>query len=142
MSTADLPAPAASSRSRYLPVAIVASVVQMAMMIPGYREDGDFKVGEWLAVLAVSLVVGGLVFVLVVPGAGPASGLVLGVAALVSVGVFWAGLTLPLAAAAGVVGWRARQRGVGTGLAVAALALAGVATLALVAVIIGDAASS
>lgn len=142
MATADVPAASSTSRLRYLPLAVLASLVHMAMMIPGYTEDGDFKFGEWLTVLVVSLVVGGLVFVLVVPGAGAVSGLVLGVVALVSVGVFWAGLTLPLAAAAGVVGLRARQGKERTGLGVAAIVLAAVAAVALVAVIIGDAASS
>jgi hypothetical protein len=64
---------------------------------------------------------------------------VLGAVALVSVLIFWAGFTLPLAVAAGLVGWRARQGGERPGLANAALALAVVAAVALVAIIIGDA---
>lgn len=52
--------------------------------------------------------------------------------------MFWAGLTLPLAAAAGIVGWQwlssDRNR-----MAWAALALAGITTVGLVAIVIGDA---
>jgi hypothetical protein len=92
--------------------------------------------------LVVSLVVAALVFVFVVPGGGAVTGVVLGAVALVSVVVFWAGVTLPLAAAAGLVGWRARQGGERPGLANAALALAAVAAVALVAIIIGDAAAN
>jgi hypothetical protein len=87
----------------------------------------------------VSLVVAALVFVFVVPGGGAVTGVVLGAVALVSVVVFWAGFTLPLAVAAGLVGWRGRQGGERPGLANAALALAVVAAVALVAIIIGDA---
>jgi hypothetical protein len=64
---------------------------------------------------------------------------VLGVLALLSVFVFWAGLTLPIAAAAAVTGWRERQHGDRRGLATAAVALAAVSAVALVAIIIVDA---
>ena len=83
--------------------------------------------------------VAALVFVFVVPGGGAVTGVVLGAIALVSVLIFWAGVTLPLAVAAGFVGWRARQGGERPGLANAALVLAVVAAVALVAIIIGDA---
>jgi hypothetical protein len=46
---------------------------------------------------------------------------------------------LPLASAAFLVGWHARQRGDRPGLANAALVLAIFSTVALVAVIVGDA---
>jgi hypothetical protein len=127
------------SRTRYLPLAIGASVVHLLMMIPGYSEDGSFQTGDWLMVLAISMVVGVLVFMFVVPRAGDTAGMVLGAVALVSVLVFWAGLTLPLAAAAGVVGWRAKQAGQLTVGAKVTLALAAVSVVALVAIIIGDA---
>jgi hypothetical protein len=110
----------------------------MLMMIPGYSQNG-FELGSWLGALAVSLVVAALVFVFVVPGGGAVTGVVLGAVALVSVLIFWAGVTLPLAVAAGLVGWRARQGGERPGLANAALGLAVVAAVALVAIIIGDA---
>jgi hypothetical protein len=126
------------SRLRYLAVGIAASLAHMLMMIPGYSEDG-FDSGAWLGTLVVSLVVAALVFVLVVPGGGAVTGVVLGAIALVSVLIFWAGVTLPLAVAAGLVGWRARQGGERPGLATAALVLAVVAAVALVAIIIGDA---
>jgi len=131
-----------ASRLRYLPIAVAASIVHLLMMIPGYSDDGEFQVVEWLSILAFSLVVGLLVFAFVVPGAGAVSGVVLAALALATVVVFWAGLTLPLAAAAALVGWQARQRGERVGLATAALVLSGVAVIALVAIIIGDAVSS
>jgi hypothetical protein len=48
-------------------------------------------------------------------------------------------VTLPLAAAAGLVGWHTRRRGERAGLANAAITLAVVSPLALVAIIVGDA---
>jgi hypothetical protein len=126
------------SRTHLLPIAVAASVVQMAMMIPGYNEGGDFQVGPWLSVLAFSLVVGGLVFAFVVPTGRPLLGAVVGGIALASVLVFWAGVTLPLAAAAATMGWQARE-GEERALAWTAVGMAAVSTVALVAIIIGDA---
>jgi hypothetical protein len=138
--TAAMPSAAPSwSRLRYLSVAVAASVIQLLMMIPGYSEGGQFQTVPWLSMLAVSIVVGILVFAFVVPRAGAVTSLVLGVVALLSVAVFWAGLTLPIAAAAAVAGWRARQRGDRPGVATAAVALAAVGAVALIAIIIVDA---
>ena len=131
-----------SSRLRYLSVPVAASVINLLMMIPGYSEDGQFQAGPWFGMLAISLVVGLALFAFVVPRAGAVAGVVLGVVALLSVIVFWAGITLPIAAAAAVTGWRARQRGDRRGLATAAVALAGVSAVALIAIIIVDAMSS
>jgi len=127
------------SRVHYLWLAIATSILQMAMMVPGYSEDGTFHAVEWLSVLAVSLAVGVILFAFVVPGGGTLTGLVLGGFAVVSVLVFWAGITLPLAAAAAVVGWRARQGGEHRTRATVTLALSGLSVVALVAIIIGDA---
>ena len=63
----------------------------------------------------------------------------LGIVGLASVLVFWAGITLPLAAAAAVVGWRLRRGGNTAAGPLVVLALAVVTAVALVAVIIGDA---
>ncbi len=141
MTAADMPASAnsPSARLRYVPIGVAASLAHMLMMIPGYSEDGALEWGPWLGVLAVSVAVAAVLFVFVVPGGGALTGVVLGAVALASVLVFWAGVTLPLAAAAGLVGWHARQRGERPGLANAALALAVVAAVALVAIIIMDA---
>jgi hypothetical protein len=51
----------------------------------------------------------------------------------------WDRIRLPLAAAGAVTDWRARQTGARTQLATIAVALSVLATVALVAVIIGDA---
>jgi Na+/melibiose symporter-like transporter len=131
-----------SSRLRSLSVPVAASVINLLMMIPGYSEDGRFQAGPWFAMLAISLAVGLALFAFVVPRAGAVAGLVLGMVALVSVIVFWTGITLPIAAAAAVTGWRARQRGDRRGLATAAVALAGVSAAALIAIIIVDGVSS
>jgi len=141
--TAAVPSAApSSSRLRYLSVAVAASVIHLLMMIPGYSEDGKFEAGAWFIVLAISIVVGGLVFAFVVPRAGAVTSLVIGVVALLSVLVFWAGLTLPIAAAAGLTGWRQRQRGDRPGIATVAVVLAAVSTAALIVIIVGDAVST
>lgn len=126
-------------RTTFLGIAVAATVVHMAMMIPGYSEDGDFQARDFGIVFAVSLVVGAVVFLLVVPGGGATTALVLGIVAVASIVVFWAGITLPLAAAGAVTGWRARQSGARTQLATIAVALSVLAVIALVAIIIGDA---
>jgi hypothetical protein len=129
-----------SSRLRNLSVPVVASVINLLIMIPGYSEDGRFQAGPWFIMLAISLVLGLALFVFVVARAGAATGLVLGAVALLSVIVFWMGLTLPIAAA--VIGWRERHRSDRRGLATAALALAAVSVVALIAIIIVDAVSN
>ena len=139
MTTAVPSATPHESRVRDLGLAVAASIVQMAMMIPGYNEDGSFQTAEWFIMLAVSLAVGLLVFYFVVPRGSTVAGLVLGVLALLSVLVFWAGVTLPLAAAAAVVGWRARQAGEDRTRATVVLALGALSAVAVVAIIIGDA---
>ena len=139
MTTAVPSATPHESRIRDLGLAVAASVVQMAMMIPGYNEDGSFQTAEWFIMLAVSLAVGLLIFAFVVPRGGTVTGLVLGVLALLSVLVFWAGVTLPLAAAAAVVERRARQAGEDRTRATVVLAHSALSAVPLVAIIIGDA---
>lgn len=130
------------SRSRDLGTAVAASVLHMLLMTPGYFEDDAFLVGEYLLVLAVSLTVAVLVFLFAVPDGGAVTAVVLGVAAVLTVVVFWAGLSLPLAAAAVVVGRRERTRGTRAGLATAGAALGALAAVLLVAAIVSDAMAS
>ena len=132
----------ASSRVRTLSVPVVASVINLLIMIPGYSEDGRFQAGPWFIMLTISLILGLALFVFVVPRAGAVTGLVLGAVALLSVIVFWTGLTLPIAAAAAVIGWRERHRSDRRALATAAVALAAVSAVALIAIIVVDAVSS
>jgi hypothetical protein len=127
------------TRSRTVMVAIAASVIQMLLMIPGYSEDGSLQFGEWLVMLAISLVLSVALFLFAVPKGGVTAGIVLGALAVVSVLVFWAGITLPLAAASATVGWRLRRDGNTTAGPLVVLALAVLATVALVVIIIGDA---
>jgi hypothetical protein len=142
MTTASAHLPSAESRTRYLLIAAAASVAQMLMMIPGYSEDGELQVGEWLIVLLISLVVSVALFTFVVPRGGAVIALVLAVVGLASLLVFWAGLSLPFAAAAAVISWRSRASGERPGMATTALVLSIVAAVALVAIIIGDAAAN
>lgn len=140
--TTAMPAPTtASSRVRYVSLAVAASVVHLLMMIPGYSDAGSFQTLEWLSVLAFSLVVSVALFLGVVPRRGAKTGIVLGVVALVSVLVFWAGVTLPLAAAAGTIGWRIyhdrQDKPAGVAVVLAALSV-----VALVAIIVSDARAS
>jgi len=139
MTTASALLPPAVSRTRYLLIAAAASVAQMLMMIPGYNEDGEFQVGEWIIVLLISLVVSVALFTFVVPKGGAVSALVLAIVGLASLLVFWAGLTLPFAAAAAVISWRSRTSAERTGMATVALALSLLTAAALAAIIIGDA---
>jgi hypothetical protein len=120
-------------------VAIASSAIQMLMLVPGYGEDGSFQLGEWLVVLAISLVLSVVLFLFVVPRGRVTAGIVLGALALASLVAFWAGITLPLAAASAAVGWRLRRAGNTAAGPVVVLALAAVAALALVAITIGDA---
>jgi hypothetical protein len=137
--TAAVPsATPSASRARYLSIGVAASVLHLLIMIPGYTEKGTFAYRPWLVVLAISLVVSLGLFAFVVPRAGAVTGVVLGVVALLSVLVFWAGLTLPIAAAAAVVGWRERQHAERRAMATVALALGGVTIVALIVIIVGD----
>ena len=91
--------------------------------------------GDFLAVLAISVVATAIVFGLVVrtaPRGDPAPrALVLGVLAALSVVVFWAGVTLPLAVGALACALVARDlQGRLPGQATAGTVLAGLATLA------------
>ncbi len=135
------PAAPRVSRTQYLPWGIGAAVAHMVIMIHGYHEesDGSFQTAEWFTMLAVSLVLATALFMFVVPTAGPTGGIVLGVVAVLSVLVFWAGITGPIAAAAAVVGWRLRASGDGSARPKLVLGLAALAVVAVVAIIIGDA---
>jgi hypothetical protein len=73
MTAASAPLPTPVSRSRYLLIGAAAAIAQMLMMVPGYNEDGDFQVGEWLIVLLISLVVAAALFTFVVPHGGAVS---------------------------------------------------------------------
>jgi hypothetical protein len=142
VTTASPSLPATTPRLHYLAWAVAATTAHMLMMIPGYNEDGKFMTGEYLVVFAISLIVSTSVFLFAVPGGGAVTAMVLAVVALLSILGFWAGLTLPLAAAGGLTAWRARESDERAGLATAALVLSAVAAAALVAVIVGDAAAS
>lgn len=139
--TTATPTATPHSRTRLLPLAVGASVAQMLMLIPGYSDAESFQTGAWVSVLVVSLALSLLLFLVVVPGRGPVTGIVLGVLSLLTVVVFWAGITLPLAAAAGAAAWTGFS-GRQDSKALTGLSLAVLSTFAVVAIIIVDAVSN
>ncbi len=139
MTTSTSPDISRSARNRNLGIGVAASVLHMLMLTQGYFEDDEFLVDEYLMIWAVSLAVAVLVFLSVVPKGGGVTALVLGVLAILTNAVFWAGVALPLAAAAVVVGLRERTGGARAGLATAGAALGALAAVLLVAAIISDA---
>ncbi len=139
--TTAMPTATPHSRTRLLPLAVGASVAQMLMLIPGYNDAESFQTGAWISVLVVSLALSLLLFLVVVPGRGPVTGIVLGVLSLLTVVVFWAGVTLPLAAAAGAAAWTGFS-GRQDSKALTGLSLAVLSTFAVVAIIIVDAVSN
>ena len=128
-----------SSRARYLGVGLAASVAHMLLMIPGYSENGGLQVGAYAVAFATSLVATVLVFMLVVPRAGASTALILGVVAIVTFPAFWLGITLPIAAAAVLVGVRECAAGQRTGIATSGAVLGVVGAVLTIAIIIGDA---
>ena len=125
------------SPSRTPLLAVVALGAAAVLNAIGSFGDGaaEHGWGDFLAVLAISVVATAVVFGLVVRTAprGDASrrALVLGVLAVLSVAVFWAGVTLPLALGAVACALVARDlHGRLAGAATAGTVLAGLATVA------------
>jgi hypothetical protein len=115
---------------------IAAASVALAIVlvaIGAYRGDED-DTGYFLVASAITIVVAVVLFWGIVPrisrpGLG---GLIIGILAVVSLVVFWLGLPSPLAGAAAVLGFAARDSGLEAGKGTAALALAAVAVVAAV----------
>jgi hypothetical protein len=115
---------------------IAAASVALAIVlvaIGAYRVDED-DTGYFLVASAITIVVAVVLFWGIVPrisrpGLG---GLIIGILAVVSLVVFWLGLPSPLAGAAAVLGFAARDSGLEAGKGTAALALAAVAVVAAV----------
>jgi hypothetical protein len=132
----------AAPRTRYLRVGLAASVAHLLLMIPGYTDDGRLQATAYAIVVAISLAVTMLIFLLVVPKAGAVTAVVLGVLAVLTVLAFWLAVTLPLAAAAVVVAVGERAHGRHVGMATAGAALGVIGALLTVAIIISDAVST
>jgi hypothetical protein len=141
MTTSSHPTAQTSPLGRYLGVGVAASVVHMLLMIPGYSDTGDLQVGAYTVVFVISVAVAVVLFALVVPRGGAVTAVVLGVVAVVTVLVFWLGVTLPIAAAAVLLGIRERAAGRRVTLATVGAGLGVVGALLTVAIIIGDATS-
>lgn len=127
-----------SSRTRYVLIGLAASVVHMLLMIPGYNDNGNWQGRDYLVVFAISVVVAALLFTLVVPEANAVVALVLGILAVLTGVVFWLGITLPIAAAAVLVGWRERPSEERFGKATIGAALGAIGAVLVVVIILGD----
>ncbi len=129
-------------RLRYLPIGIGAALLHAAILIPGYHDGGTFDSRAWFGMLGFALVLTGVVFVLAVPGGGPVTGLVLAGLSLLATVAFWTFFAFPLAAAAMVVGLRARRERTGRTRGTVAVGLGALAVVATIAITIGDALSN
>ena len=106
--TADRLALRPQSRPALALIAIAASAVHALAMVPAYLAGEEFRWNEFAVLMAISLVVSLAIFLGAVPRGGSRTAVVLAVLAVVSVGAFWALLTLPLAGAAATVALRRR----------------------------------
>jgi hypothetical protein len=116
-----------------------ASFVLAAVGLAFGYFGGSNDVRGYLIVLAIDAVVAGALFWWLAPryAERPATpALVLAIVGAVSLVVFWLGLPPLFAGAAALLGVQARERGVGTGMASAALAVAGLTAVAFVVVCI------
>lgn len=123
-----------TARERVIaPVAITAIAVATALAAVG-SFGGNEKYGakEFLVVCAIIAVAGAIVFGLVVPRSlqGEASGataLTLSILGLLTVLVFWAGLTPILAGGGALLGWAGRAADRGRRMSVAAIVIGALA---------------
>lgn len=125
----------APSRTPLL-AAVALAVAAVLNALGSFGGEGDHSWGDFLFVLVLSAVATALVFGLVVRTATADSGgrraLVLGVLAALSVAVFWAGVTVPLAVGALACALVARDGGRAGGAAVAGSVLAALALVSAV----------
>ena len=115
---------------------IAAASVALAIVllaIGAYSGDEDdtsyFLVASAITIAVAVVLFWGIVPRVTRPGLG---GLVIGILAVVSLVIFWLGLPSPLAGAAAVLGFAARESGSEVGKGNAALALAAMAIVAAV----------
>ena len=110
-----------------------ASVVVAAILTAiGTFSGGDEDFATWLIVVAVFLVGAAVVFWLVVPrverfGRGA---LILAILGAIALAIFWTGLPPVFAGGAALLALAARERGTETGMATAALVIAGLTVVA------------
>lgn len=119
--------------------AAAAALAGVALAAANFVSEGENGgVGPYLATLAVSVVIAGVLFGWAIPRADRPgrSGLIAAVVALLSVPVFWTGLPYVLGPAAIVFGLSGRARSDGAG--TAAVVLGALATAAGVAAVVVD----
>jgi hypothetical protein len=135
-----------ATRPATLPAAIAtfaASCVFTALGTVASGTSDEHGWGEFLIVCGFSLVAVALVFGLAVhrlqdsPKAG-AVGLVLSVLGLLTIAVFWAGVTPAFAVGGVLLGMAARRSGQRTGLGTAAIAVGALAAVGYIAIYLGD----
>jgi uncharacterized membrane protein len=118
-----------------LPFALGSFLLSAVLTAIGsFSGDNDHEWRMWLIVLAISAVVTGIVFGLIVPRINDLSrgALVLAIVGAVTIVVFWLGIPLVFAGAAALLALEVRGRGVRSTAASAALVIAGLTALAAI----------
>lgn len=128
-----------STATSWTPLLAAISIGTSAVLtaIGSFRGDTDHTVGEWAFTVGLAVVAAAIVFGLVVrtapKGNAGRRALILGVVSLLSVAVFWAGITTVIGAAALACALIERDtRGDTGGMSKAGIALAALSTVAVV----------
>jgi len=134
----------AVSQRAVAPTAIGAIALATVLAAVGtYADSSDQGTKEFLIVCAIIAVAAAVVFGLVVPRglqreAAGATALTLSILGLLTVAVFWSGLTPILAGAGVLLGWAGRRAVRGRGMCLAATGIGALALVGYVGVYIAD----
>jgi hypothetical protein len=137
VTTAEVGRPEPISSAGLVPFAASSFLVSAVLTAIGtFRGDDDHAWRTWLIVLAISAVVTGIVFWVIVPRINELSrgALILAIIGAVTIVVFWLGIPVVFAGAATLLAIEARRRGIGSGAASAALIIAALTTVAAIVV--------
>jgi hypothetical protein len=118
-----------------VPLALGSFLVSAALTAIGsFSGNDDHQWRQWLIVLAISAVATAIVFWVVVPRIDNLSrgALILAIIGAVAIVVFWLGIPVVLAGGATLLALEARRAAAGSGAATAALAIAGLTTIAAI----------
>jgi hypothetical protein len=137
MSSAEVGRPEPISSPGLLPFAAGSFLVSAVLTAIGsFSGDDDHALRQWLIVLAISAVVTGIVFWVIVPRINdlPRGALILAIIGAVTIVVFWLGIPVVFAGAAAMLALEARRRGVGSPAVTAALVIAVLTAVAAIVV--------
>jgi hypothetical protein len=120
-------------RAQFAAASFVLSAVLTA--IGSFSGDDGHAWRQWLIVLGIAAVVTVIVFWMIVPRIEnlPRGALILAIAGAVAIVVFWLGIPVILAGAAGLLALEARRRGLRSAAVSAALVIAALTVVAAVA---------